>query len=71
MANCKRELIYYCNDDCNQGGCTGHIASLRFQSCSSWFFFDIGGKQIAFGSEELQALIDLIKALNRCGVVNL
>ena len=71
MANCERELIYHCNDDCNQGGCKGHIASLMFQSCSDWYSFDIGGKQIAFSSDELQALVDLIKSLNRCDTVKL
>ena len=71
MANCKRELTYHCYNDCIESGCPGHKATLEFQSCSNAYHFNINGKDIYFEQGSLQALIDLIKALNRYDTVKL
>jgi hypothetical protein len=52
-------------------GCPSHKATLEFQSCSNAYHFNINGKDLYFEQGALQALIDLIKALNRCDTVKL
>jgi len=69
LANCYRELTYRCYNDCEMNGCPGHKATLEFQSCSNAYHFNINGKDLYFEQGALQALIDLIKALNRYDTV--
>ena len=65
MANCKRELIYSCSDDCKMSGCPTHKATLNYQSVSDAYHFNANGRDYYFERGQLQAFIDLLKALNR------
>lgn len=69
MANCKREIIYTCRDDCEIRGCPTHKGVLEFQSVSNAYHFNMNGKDYYFEQGELQAMIDLIKSLNRLDTV--
>lgn len=69
MSECKRELTYTCWNDCLQGGCPGHKATVNFRSGINTYEFDINSKKIYLEPSEMQAIIDLIKALNRCDTV--
>ena len=71
MANCYRELTYHCYNDCKMSGCPSHKATLKFQSCSNAYHFNLNGEDYYFEQGKLQALIDLIKALNRYDTVKL
>ena len=71
MANCKREIKYWCIDDCKMDGCPSHKGVLEFQSTSNYYSFNMNGKEYNFEEGELQAIIDLIKSLNRVDCVKL
>jgi len=71
MSECKRELIYHCFDDCEQGGCPSHKATVNFRSSINTYQFNIDGKEIYLEDAEMQVMVDLIKALNRCDTVKL
>jgi len=71
VSECKRELYYYCLDDCTPAGCPGHKATLRFFSTINAYDFNINGKKIYLEHAEMQAMIDLIKKLDRCDTVKL
>ena len=71
MANCVREIKYRCQDDCKISGCPGHDGKLEFQSVSEHYHFTMNGKEMHFEAGELQAMIDLIRLLNRVDTVKL
>ena len=71
MATCKRKITYSCFNDCKMGGCPGHKGTLEFQSVSNAYHFNMDGKDYYFEEGELQAMIDLIRKLNRVDCVEL
>ena len=71
MVNCKREITYRCNNDCRIAGCPSHKGILEFQSCSNAYHFNMNGRDLFFEEGELQAMIDLIRSLNRVDCVKL
>jgi len=72
MAKCEAKITYRCNDDCVMEGCPMHEGKLTFDSVTNYYFFNLGGKEMAFESGEMQALIDLLKQLGyRKDLINL
>lgn len=65
MALVERELMYRCSDDCLPSGCPGHRGRLLYQSVSDAYEFDMGGRRIPFERGELDAVIELLRSLNR------
>lgn len=65
MANIVREIRYRCSDDCVMSGCPGHIGRLFYQSVADTYRFDMNGREISFERGELDAVIVLLKSLNR------
>jgi len=71
MANCKREITYRCLDDCEMSGCPTHKGTLNFQSVSNSYHFTMNSRELYFEEGELQAMIDLLKLLERADCVKL
>jgi len=71
MANVKRELNYRCWNDCIMAGCPSHKGTLDFQSCSNAYHFNMNGKDYYFEEGELQAIVDLIKSINRADCIQI
>lgn len=71
MTNVIREIIYRCRDDCRMEGCPSHKGTLQFQSVSNAYKFNMDGKEYFFEEGELQAMIDLIKDLNRVDCIQI
>lgn len=71
MANCKREIIYRCFNDCRMEGCPTHKGILEFQSCSNAYTFNMDGEVYFFEQGKLQAMVDLLKSLNRLDAIDL
>jgi len=65
MANVIRELAYRCSDDCEASGCPSHIGRLEYQSCADAYTFTMNGKLMHLERGELDAMIRLLKSLNR------
>jgi len=70
MANFKREITYSCYEG-EYTGCPTHKGTIEFQSESHFYHFNMNGKDYYFEQGELQAMIDLIKSLNRADTVDL
>ena len=71
MANCVQEIKYHCLNDCVASGCPSHNGRLEFQSTSNAYHFIMNGKEYYFEEGELQAMIDLLKSLDRADAVKL
>lgn len=71
MANITREIKYRCFDDCEMSGCPGHLGILMFQSTSNAYSFSMNGEIMHFEQGQLQAMVDLIRALDRVDAVKL
>lgn len=72
MATIVKTTKYYCSNDCRQEGCPMHTATLEFQSCSNAYTFDNGKGDVYYFEEgELQALIYLLKSLDRADAVEI
>jgi hypothetical protein len=65
MANITRTITYRCSDDCIQSGCPTHIATLQYQSTVDHYTFDLNGQVIALERGKMDALITLLKSLDR------
>lgn len=65
MANIFLEGSYRCSDDCRQSGCPGHTATLKYQSCADAYTFNLNGKEMFFERGELEAMVSLLRDLNR------
>jgi len=65
MANVIRELVYRCSDDCKTSGCPSHIGRLEYQSCADAYTFTMDGKVIHLERGELDAMLRLLKSLDR------
>lgn len=70
MATVERELIYRCIDDCVASGCPSHKGVLKFQSVSDAYTFDMNGRVMHFEAGELDAMLRLLKSLNRFDAVS-
>ena len=70
MANVEREIAYRCSDDCRMSGCPGHVGKLRYQSTADSYCFQMGARpELHFEAGELQAMIDLLRSLNRVDAI--
>lgn len=69
MATTARETKYRCNDDCEMIGCPAHVGKLVYQSSSDSYFFNMNGRELYFERGELEAMISLLKSLNRADCV--
>lgn len=69
MANIERSLMYRCSDDCEMSGCPGHTGILFYQSASDGYSFSLNGRILHFERGELQALVDLLRSLDRIDAV--
>jgi hypothetical protein len=65
MATIERETRYRCSDDCLPGGCPGHKGRLEYQSCSDSYTFNMNGREMHLERGELDAMISLLRALDR------
>lgn len=70
MANIKLQTTYTCKDDCEHGGCPRHLATLEYQSCSDAYKFVLGHKVVHFERGELEAVISLLRSIDRTDSVN-
>lgn len=70
MANIKLQTTYICKDDCEHGGCPHHLATLEYQSCSDAYKFVLGHKVVHFKRGELEAVISLLRSIDRTDSVN-
>ncbi len=69
MANIERSLTYRCSDDCEMSCCPGHTGILFYQSTSDAYSFSLNGRILHFERGELQALLDLLRSLDRIDAV--
>jgi hypothetical protein len=66
MATVELKTRYKCSDDCVQSGCPSHELKLEFQSTSdSYQLIKEVGQGIYFESAELEAMIFLLKELQK------
>lgn len=70
MGTCEREITYRCSNDCLMQGCPTHNGKLIFQSVSDAYTFVMNGRELNFERNELQAMFDLIKLLDRVDAVS-
>lgn len=71
MALVTREASYRCSDDCTMSGCPGHTGRLAYHSVSDHYVFNMNGETYAFERGELEAMIMLLRSLNRADAVDL
>lgn len=69
MARVEREIRYKCSDDCEMSGCPGHTGVLFYQSTSDAYSFNMSGRIMHFERGELQAMLDLLKSLDRADCI--
>lgn len=69
MATIEREVTYRCSDDCVPSGCPGHKGRLTYQSTADSYLFNMSGRELHFERGELDAMIELLKKLDRCDCV--
>ena len=65
MATIQRTIKYRCSDDCVMSGCPGHEGELLYQSTSDAYTFNMNGRELSFERGELDAMLDLLRSLNR------
>lgn len=65
MASMKRTISYRCSDDCKPSGCPAHEGVLEYQSCSDAYTFTMNGRVIELERGELDAMLALLKSLDR------
>ncbi len=61
----EKQITYRCLDDCEWSGCPGHVGILRYQSVSGAYSFDIGGQIVLLDHGKMQAIVDLLRSLDR------
>lgn len=71
MATIAREITYRCSDDCVMSGCPGHNGTLIYQSVSDSYTFYMADRELHFERGELDAMIKLIRMLDRDDAVSL
>ncbi len=58
------ERKYFCDDDCEQSGCPGHILELKILNTSGTAYLRNDGKNIlCLGCNDAQALYEMLKFL--------
>lgn len=65
MVTITRETSYRCSDDCVVSGCPGHVGTIEYQSTSDAYKFVMNGRELHFERGELEAMLSLLRALNR------
>ncbi len=71
MATVERSTQYRCSDDCRPEGCLGHVGILHYQSVSDAYSFSMNGRILHFERGELEAMIELLKSLDRCDAIEI
>jgi len=71
MATVIREVKYRCADDCVMSGCPGHIGRLEYQTVSDAYTFIMNDRELSFERGELDAMLELIRSLDRVGAASL
>lgn len=71
MALVTREVSYRCSDDCVMSGCPGHVGRLAYHSTSDHYGFNMNGDVYSFERGELEAMILLLRSLNRADAIDL
>lgn len=69
MATIQRRITYRCSDDCMMSGCPGHEGELLYQSVSDAYSFNMNGRQLDFERGELDAMLNLLRSLDRVDAV--
>ncbi len=69
MATLEVETTYRCLDDCAPQGCPKHKASLTYQSVSDSYNFTLGCKTIELSRGEIDAVMALLRMLDRVDAV--
>lgn len=69
MADLTRSVNYRCSDDCRAEGCPGHLGILNWQSVSDAYSFSMNGRILHFERGELDAMVELLRSLNRADSV--
>lgn len=64
MSKVIRKTNYRCRDDCRQEWCPSHNLHLEFDSITNTYTFE-SSERTTYDEEELKAMIDLIKNLDR------
>jgi len=60
------ERKYHCYNDCRPEGCSGHIATLDYESVSDYFTFKDGkGNGFSSGPPEIEVFIEMIKEIDQ------
>lgn len=70
MAIVERSIHYRCSDDCQPSGCPGHEGRLTYQSCSDAYKFVMNGRESHYERGELEAMLHLLKLLDRVDSVS-
>lgn len=65
MATVTRQIRYRCSDDCEMSGCPGHVGELVYQSTSDAYTFTMNGRELDFERGELDAMLELLRSLDR------
>ena len=71
MALVTREVSYRCSDDCKMSGCPGHVGRLAYHSVSDHYGFNMDGNVYSFERGELEAMILMLRSLNRADAIDL
>lgn len=69
MATVKKVLSYRCDNDCTHFGCPAHEAYLSYQSCSDAYTFRLNDRELHFERGELEAVLTLLRSLDRADCV--
>jgi hypothetical protein len=71
MGTVSRSITYRCSDDCVMSGCPGHIGTLQYHTVSDGYTFTMNGREISFERGELEAMIELIRRLDRADAIEI
>lgn len=69
MATNVRVLQYRCSDDCEMSGCPGHEGTLTHYSVTDGYVFNMAGRELHFERGELEAILQLLRDLDRVDAV--
>lgn len=63
---------YHCDNDCTQGGCPGHVATLQLNSVSDTYSIDWGcsGAGLCLQNIDMVILVDFVERLTGKKLVN-
>lgn len=66
MGTITQQFKYFCDYDCERGGCKGHIAKLSFNSIVNIYSFDDdNGSKCLFDNSSMNALVKMLKIFSQ------